>query len=124
MVSPSTHKTGISLALGLEQLNAIADSRGTDGLRLVIRKFNPGAMTGHQTTEVHGIFAGFDHEQGRVIFEPAQPLTELSPDEVAAIMKSVREGHSWHAYERDRKTRERITALEAEVADLKVQLGK
>lgn len=114
----------ILLAAGIEKLQGFLDRHDSDRTRLVIRKFNPGGMTGHQTTNVTGIFAGFDHESRRVIFEPERPLTELSPEQVEAIVKSVREGHSWHAYERDKRLQARIAGLEAEVAELRRQLGQ
>jgi len=97
----------------LERIRALQPSRK---LRLVIRGNNAGGLSAHQTTEVQGIYAGFDWEAGMVIVEPAKPLTELKPDQVADISKSVRAGTSWHAYQRDAKLRQRITALEAEVA--------
>lgn len=113
----------IGLASGIETLQSFLGRHDSDRTRLVIRKFNPGAMVGHQTTNVVGIFAGFDHESRRVIFEPERPLTELTPEQVEAITKSVREGHSWHAYEREKKVQKRIEDLEAEIASLKAQLG-
>jgi hypothetical protein len=81
--------------------------------RLVIRKHNPGGMSGHGTTEVQSIAAGFDWEAGRVVITPAKPLTELSPEQIAAIEKSVREGGSWHAYQAQVRLRDRIKELEA-----------
>ena len=91
-------------------------------LRLVIRKHNPGGMSGHGTTEVQSIAVGFDWEAGRVILTPARPLTELTPEQVAAIEKSVRAGGSWHAYEAQKKLRERALKAEARVAELESEL--
>lgn len=91
-------------------------------LRLVIRKHNPGGMSGHGTTEVESIAVGFDWEAGRVILTPAKPLTELTPEQVQAIEKSVRQGGSWHAYEAQKKLRERALKAEARVAELEIEL--
>lgn len=87
-------------------------------LRLVVKTCNPGGLSGHQTTEVKTVYAGIDWEAGQVIVEPAEPLTRLSPEDVKAIVASVRAGSSWHAYQRDKVLRERINALEAEVKRL------
>lgn len=86
---------------------------------VVIRKANPGGMVGHQTTNIQAIYAGHDHEAGRVIIEPARPLTELTLEQADAILQSVRKGSSWHAYQREKQLLERIAALEAEVARLR-----
>jgi len=90
-------------------------------LRLVIRKHNPGGMSGHGTTEVQSIAVGFDWEAGRVVITPAKPMTELTPEDVEAITKSVRAGGSWHAYKSQEKLRERALKAEARVAELEMQ---
>lgn len=107
---------GYSLDAALAQLQALRGSQGARACRLVVRKFNPGGMTGHQTVEVERIDAGVDWEAGRIIITPAQRLTELSPEDVEAIRTSVRSAGSWHAYQRERALRDRITALEQELA--------
>lgn len=90
--------------------------------RLVIRKHNPGGMVGHGTTEIESIAAGFDWTAGRVIITPAKPLTELTPEQVEAIETSVRAGGSWHAYEAQKKLRERALKAEARVAELETAM--
>ncbi len=109
----------LSLETALELLQRIQAQPSSRPWRLVVRKHNPGGMTAHQTTEVQGIYAGFDWEAGRVVITPAKPLTELTPEQVDAIEKSVRQGSSWHAYQREEKLRQRIAQLEAEVVRLK-----
>lgn len=108
---------GYSLEQALAQLQSFKHSQGARACRLVVRKFNPGGMTGHQTVEVERLDAGFDWEAGRIIITPARPLTELSSEDVEAIRKSVREGTSWHAYQREKALRDRIAALEKELAN-------
>lgn len=46
-----------------------------------------------------GAHAGFDWDSGRVLLTPAQPVVALTPEQVEAIVKSVRSGQSWHAYQ-------------------------
>jgi hypothetical protein len=109
----------LSLDEVIEQLQRIKSMPGSRPWKVVIRKANYGGLTAHQTTDIQAIYAGFDWEAGRVVLQPARPLTELTPEQVGAIEKSVREGSSWHAYQRDKKLRERIAELEAEVARLR-----
>ena len=108
----------LSLDAALECMRRILDTQGSRPWRLVIRKFNPGGLTAHQTTDALSIYAGMDWQAGQVVIEPSRPLTELTPGQVEAICRSVREGQSWHAYHRDKKLRERIAELESEVARL------
>ena len=80
-------------------------------LRLTIRKCNPGGLTAHQTVDVKGIHPGIDWEGSQVVIEPVRPLTELTPEQVEAVMQSVRMGSSWHAYEREKKYRAKFKEL-------------
>ena len=48
-------------------------------------------------------------------------MTELTPEDVEAITKSVRAGGSWHAYKSQEKLRERALKAEARVAELEMQ---
>lgn len=112
----------MDLDTAIEHLQRIQKLNRSRVWRLVVRKFNPGGMTAHQTTEVEGIYAGIDWEAGRVVLQPAKPLTELTPEQVEAITQSVRSGSSWHAYQREKSLRDRIEALEAEVVQLRAQL--
>lgn len=111
------------LAEALAQMQRIAAAQGERPQRLVVRKFSPGGMCGHGRVEVKSIDGGIDWYAGRVIITPATPLTELTPEEVAAIAKSVRAGASWHAYQREKKLHDKIAALEAEVKTLRRQCG-
>ena len=115
--SPPIPHLSLESALGI--LQQVQEFQGSRQWRMVVRTFNPGGLSAHQTTEVQGFYAGMDWEAGMVVIEPSQPLTALNPEQVEAISKSVREGSSWHAYQRDRVLRERITALEKEVATLR-----
>lgn len=104
----------LSIDQAIEQLQRIRDIRGGHReFRLVIRKHNPGGLTAHQTTDVVGLATGFDWEAGQVVLTPARPLTELSPEQVNDIQKSVRAGGSWHAYESQKKLCAEIERLKA-----------
>lgn len=72
-------------------------------LKLVIPLFSPGKVGGQAYAEVNGIFPGFDWDAGKVFLTSEKPLTQLSPEDVAAIRTSVSMGQSWHAYERYKK---------------------
>lgn len=117
--SAAVGESGFALEDAIDQLARIRVLHHSRPHRLVIKKFNPGGMVGHGSTEVARIDAGFDWTAGRVIITPAKPLTELTPEQVDAIEKSVRAGGSWHAYEAQKKLRERIRALEAQITALK-----
>ncbi|WP_371879486.1 hypothetical protein AB9X61_25875 (plasmid) [Klebsiella pneumoniae] len=64
---------------------------------------SPGSVGVTPSVEVESIEAGFDWSAGQVLIYPAQPLTTLTPDQVADITTSVRKGQSWHAYEAYKK---------------------
>lgn len=79
----------------------------------------PGGVGPSPTVTVINAQHGFDWDSGRLLLLPAQPLTTLTPEDVAAIHESVRKGSSWHAYEKWKKQAERIKALEQEIAALR-----
>lgn len=112
-----------SLDAAIEHLQRVQKVNSGRPWRVTIRKHNPGGMSGHGTTEVESIAAGFDWTAGQVVIYPAKPLTELTPEQVEAIEKSVRAGGSWHAYEAQKKLRERALKAEARVAELEQQLA-
>lgn len=104
------------LMLSLERIRKM---RKNQDFRLTVRISNAGGLTAHQTVDAVGIYPGFDWENGQIVVETAQPLTRLTAEQVEDITKSVRAGGSWHAYEREKKLREKIKALEAEIASLR-----
>lgn len=64
---------------------------------------SPGSIGATPSVEVESIQAGFDWDSGQVLIYPVQPLTTLTPEQVADITASVRKGQSWHAYETYKK---------------------
>ncbi len=55
---------------------------------------SPGRIGSTPSVEVQSIHAGFDWDSGKVLIFPAQPLTTLTPEQVADITESVRKGQS------------------------------
>lgn len=102
----------------MQRINAASCTRSKNAeLRILVHA--PGTVGGVPSVGVASILPGFDWEAGQLLLRPAQPLTALTPEQVSDITKSVRTGSSWHAYQREKALRERIAALEAEVAALK-----
>lgn len=115
------HQPSLSLESALSQMLRIQQASHEPDLKICIQRNNFGGLSAHQTTDVVAVRAGFDWEAGRVILVPAKPLSELSQEQADAIVKSVRSGTSWHAYENDRKLRARIKELEAELQAIKAR---
>lgn len=92
--------------------NAARDSR------LVVEVFHPGAIGGTPCVDVEAVSNGFDWDHGKVLLITKQPLTVLSPEDVAAIRESVSKGQSWHAYEAHKKQKAQIDALRAALESL------
>lgn len=70
---------------------------------ITIAIHSPGSIGASPSVEVESIQAGFDWDAGQVLIYPAQPLTTLTPEQVADITTSVRKGQSWHAFEAYKK---------------------
>ncbi|EPR1415846.1 TPA: hypothetical protein ACTYIV_001472 [Citrobacter koseri] len=79
---------------------------------------SPGSIGATPSVEVESIQAGFDWDAGQALIYPAQPLTTLTPEQVADITSSVRKGQSWHAYEAYKKHKAEVDALKAQIAEL------
>lgn len=69
---------------------------------------SPGSIGASPSVEVESIQAGFDWDAGQVLIYPVQPLTTLTPEQVADITTSVRKGQSWHAFESYKKHKVQI----------------
>lgn len=109
----------VSLEQAVEFLQRAQAAQGSRDFRLTVRKHNPGGLTAHQTTDVQAMYVGFDWQAGQIILEPARPLTELTAEQVEAIVQSVRDGNSWHAYQRDKRLRDEISELKEELKALR-----
>lgn len=116
--SNSTDWTALRLA-------EMAMSGGKRNLESTVRILacRPGGVGPSPTVTVINAQHGFDWDSGSLLLRPAQPLTPLTPEDVAAIHESVRKGSSWHAYEKWKKQEARIKELEQEVARLKGQIN-
>lgn len=116
-----TDKSPLLVADAIAQMQELTKHSHRE-VRLVVRKTNIGGLTAHQTTDVVGIYAGFDWEAGQLILAPARPLTELTEEDIAAIRASVAKGSSWHAYKAQEKQAERL--LKARTALIKIAQGR
>lgn len=85
---------------------------------------SPGSIGASPSVEVQGIYAGFDWDAGQVLIYPAQPLTTLTPEQVAEISESVSKGQSWHAYEAYKKHKAQLENAALEHAKVAGQRDK
>ncbi|PLC06384.1 hypothetical protein CY658_04945 [Variovorax sp. RO1] len=79
----------------------------------------PGTVGGTPAVSLKSAGFGIDWDNGTFQIYPAEQLTTLSAEDVAAIHKDVVKGGSWHAFQQWKKQDARIKALEAELAALK-----
>ena len=80
--------------------NTLTQRRDPD---ITILVHSPGSIGPSPSVEVEAIHAGSYWDAGQVMIYPAQPLTTLTPEQVADITASVRKGQSWHAFEAYKK---------------------
>ncbi|EOC6713559.1 hypothetical protein ACI6NS_004635 [Escherichia coli] len=85
---------------------------------------SPGRIGSTPSVEVQSIQAGFDWDAGQVMIFPAQPLTMLTPEQVADITDSVRKGQSWHAYQEYKKHKEQLEKLSIELDAAKQRVAE
>ncbi|MGT9466040.1 hypothetical protein [Escherichia coli] len=85
---------------------------------------SPGSIGSTPSVEVQSIHAGFDWDSGKVLIFPAQPLTTLTPEQVADITDSVRKGQSWHAYQEYKKHKEQLEKLSIELDAAKQRVAE
>ncbi|WP_105233860.1 hypothetical protein [Escherichia albertii] len=85
---------------------------------------SPGRIGSTPSVEVQSIHAGFDWDSGKVLIFPAQPLTALTPEQVADITESVRKGQSWHAYQEYKKHKEQLEKLSIELDAAKQRVAE
>lgn len=103
----------------IELLTGVIARQPNRDWNVVVKVFNPGTVGGTPCVGVNRLHIGFDWDNGKVMLETDVPLTTLTPEDVAAIHKSAKDGQSWHAFQSYKKQAERIKALEAEIASLK-----
>lgn len=109
----------MNLPDALAQLSRVQSLYPGRDWKLFAKVFAPGSVGGAPCAELTRLNVGFDWDDGKLIFDTDVPLTRLSPEDVSAIRKSVKEGQSWHAYHAYKKQADRIKELEAELALLK-----
>ncbi len=82
--------------------------------RIIIH--SPGSIGATPSVEVESIQVGFDWDAGQVLIYPSQPLTTLTPEQVADITASARKGQSWHAFEAYKKHKAQLDNAAIEYA--------
>ncbi|HFT8986566.1 TPA: hypothetical protein ACGS3F_003855 [Escherichia coli] len=93
-------------------------------MNVTIVVHSPGSIGSTPSVEVQSIHAGFDWDSGKVLIFPAQPLTTLTPEQVADITDSVRKGQSWHAYQEYKKHKEQLEKLSIELDAAKQRVAE
>lgn len=101
--------------------NPLTQRRDPD---ITILVHSPGSIGPSPSVEVEAIHAGFDWDAGQVMIYPVQPLTALTPEQVAEISESVRKGQSWHAYEAYKKHKAQLENAALEHAKVAGQRDK
>jgi hypothetical protein len=91
---------------------------------LTVEIFSPSSIGGTPCTKVTAINPGIDWDAGKIIINTEQPLTALTPEQVEAITKSVKEGNSWHAYEREKKNKAKLDELLSRMKVADPELGE
>lgn len=102
----------LSVALeALRQLSQQAPANAT----LQVCVFSPGSIGPAPTCEITDISSGFDWDSGKILIDTQEPLTRLSPEDVADIRKSVSRGQSWHAFQRHKQMKAELKEKEVEL---------
>jgi hypothetical protein len=111
----------LKTALHVIQQCLSEDERRPMKLAIVVQ--SQGSIGGTPCVEVDSMQAGFDWDAGKLMIYPAQPLSQLSPEEVAAISESVSKGQSWHAYQAYKAQQEKLKSVQVQrdqaIADLR-----
>ncbi|QNJ57371.1 hypothetical protein Dolphis_65 [Pseudomonas phage Dolphis] len=81
---------------------------------LVVEVFSPGSIGGTPCVVVEHLQAGFDWDSGKVMLRTQQPVTVLTPEQVADIQTSARQGQSWHAYQAHKAMQEKLLEAKAQ----------
>lgn len=118
MTQENTVPFTLSDALAVLEHAKISGKMGKE-LQLKVRVHSPGKVGGSACVSVTGMYLGFDWDARKVLIYTDKPLTALSPEDVAAINKSVKEGQSWHAFQQHKKQADIIKAHGTEIAKLK-----
>lgn len=99
----------------LDLLTARAEgNRQFDQIKVVVTVLRPGSLGGTPCTAVERVDFGFDWDHNKLMFKTEQPVTALTPEQVAEIHESAKKGQSWHAYEAHKAMADKLDAERAD----------
>lgn len=106
----------------IQRLKELQKHAGSGAQIVQVLVESHGSLGGRKSVPIKDIQLGFDWESGRVLLTAEQVLTNISSDDVAAIVASKNKAQSWHSYQQhkqyaaDKKMlQERVTELEAKL---------
>lgn len=86
---------------------------------VVIPVVTRGHLGASASVGIECVMQGFDWDSGRVFLHPVEDLTDVSPEEVTAIVKSLQQGQSIHGMKiAKRMVEEREMALKEELKNI------
>jgi hypothetical protein len=88
---------------------------------LHVKTLSPNKLGGTACVRVVEMYKGMDWDDGKFLIETEHQLTQLSPEDVAAIRASVKEGQSWHVYQQYKKHDETVKQLQIRITELEAQ---
>lgn len=120
-IPPITKKPTGSRTMTDEDLKRLLDrptGRPLGAIQMRVAVHRPESIGASPTVGIVSGAFGFDWNHGQFILVPDTELTTLNSTQVDEITASVRAGHSWHAYQEEKKLRRRITDLESQLTKL------
>lgn len=90
---------------------------------LHVKTLSPNKIGGTACVGVVDMYKGIDWDDGKFLIETEHQLTQLSPEDVAAIRASAKEGQSWHVYQQYKKHDEVVKDLKAKIEALTQELA-
>jgi hypothetical protein len=112
VATPDKFNQGMTVCELMDQLNKQpGEAHRIEACKLKIVVFQPGSLGGVPTVAVQQAFFGIDWNANQLMLYPTRPLTTLTPEDLAAVHKSAKEGQSWHAYQAYKQKADELTKL-------------
>lgn len=107
-----TKAVPMTVSAAIDLLTRISNTQAHNGERTIaVRLHKPGSIGGTPCAPVVELHAGIDWDSGRVLLTLDRQVTDLTEEQVAAILESVRKGQSWHSYQQYKELRRERAAL-------------